>query len=320
MIVAHPPSAARGHIHGRRAMNQDSARHRVSFHHDRHPCSTARSLLTSVSQDGYAFVRGEGMRDILTPFGSLADWQMFADSWEALEIDPYMADGGRYRQRRHAVYAAEPTGAIRREPHQPHYQSLDYNPLHGGIERWFAPIVDEIGDSQTLATVLACCRSLFGELAPGTPSWRIEVHQFRIEARSGGIGTADARRAAPRRGRLCAGPARQPAQHRQRRDRHSSVRWRGARIVHAHRAARRGNRRRPPRRTRSDAGRTDRSGGAGVSRCAGGDVRGGKIGGERTRRRSTFWRLGSQRRVNEPERSERRAERRTTPVDTTPPA
>jgi hypothetical protein len=147
------------------------------------PCSTARSLLTSVSQDGYAFVRGERMRDILTPFGSLSDWQMFADSWAALEIDHYMADGGRYRQRRHAIYAAEPTGAIRREPHQPHYQSLDYNPLHGGIERWFAPIGEEVGNSQTLATVLACCRSLFGELAPDKLSWRIEVHQFRIEAR-----------------------------------------------------------------------------------------------------------------------------------------
>jgi hypothetical protein len=148
------------------------------------PCSTARSLLASVSQDGYAFVRGDGMRDILAPFGSLADWQAFADSWEALEIDPYMADGGRYRQRRHAVYAAGPSGAIGREPHQPHYQSLDYNPLHGGIERWFAPIVDKIGDSQTLATILECCRSLFGELAPEKLSWRIEVHQFRIEARA----------------------------------------------------------------------------------------------------------------------------------------
>jgi hypothetical protein len=147
------------------------------------PCSSARSLLTAVAQVGYAFVRGEGMRDILTPFGSVTDWQMFAASWDALAVDPYMADGGRYRQRRHGVYAAEATGTIRREPHQPHYQSLDYNPLHGGIERWFEPIVDRVGESQTLTTVLTCCRSLFGELAPDIPSWRIEVHQFRIEAR-----------------------------------------------------------------------------------------------------------------------------------------
>jgi hypothetical protein len=152
------------------------------------PCLTARSLLTAVSQDGYAFVQGDGMRDILAPFGSLDDWPAFADSWDALEVDAYMADGGRYRQRRHAIFAAEPTGAIRRAPHQPHYQSLDYNPLHGGIERWFAPIVDEIGASHALTTVLACCRSLFCELAPDTRSWRIEVHQFRIEARAGTAG------------------------------------------------------------------------------------------------------------------------------------
>jgi hypothetical protein len=147
------------------------------------PCSTARSLLASVSQEGYAFVRGDGMRDILTPFGSLADWPMFADSWNALEVDSYMADGGRYRQRRHAIFAAGPSGAIRREPHQPHYQSLDYNPLHGGIERWFAPVLDAVATSQTLGTVLECCRALFGELARDQRSWRIEVHQFRIEAR-----------------------------------------------------------------------------------------------------------------------------------------
>ena len=27
-----------------------------------------------------------------------------------------------------------------RKPHQPHYQSRDYNPLNGGIERWFEPV------------------------------------------------------------------------------------------------------------------------------------------------------------------------------------
>ena len=53
-----------------------------------------------------------------------------------------MADGGRYRRRRHAVYAATGGGAIVRAAHQPHYQSLDYNTLNGGIARWFEPIED----------------------------------------------------------------------------------------------------------------------------------------------------------------------------------
>jgi len=96
-----------------------------------------------------------------------------------------MADGGRYRRRRHAVYAATAERAIERQAHQPHYQTLDYNPLHGGIERWFAPIEPEIGEGASLRTILSFCRTLFGRLAPTVRDWRIEVHQFRIEARSG---------------------------------------------------------------------------------------------------------------------------------------
>ena len=59
-----------------------------------------------------------------------------------------MADGGRYRRRRHAVYAAAAGGTIVRAPHQPHYQSRDYNALNGGIARWFAPIDDAIGSGR----------------------------------------------------------------------------------------------------------------------------------------------------------------------------
>ena len=78
-----------------------------------------------------------------------------------------------------------PAGPILREPHQPHYQSLDYNPLNGGIERWFEPITDEIGDGAIMRTILEYCRALFGRLAPETTRWHVEVHQFRIEARTG---------------------------------------------------------------------------------------------------------------------------------------
>ena len=78
-----------------------------------------------------------------------------------------MADGGRYRQRRHAVYAAESNGLIGREPAPAALPALDYNPLHGGIERWFEPIERPVGDEpDTQRRSSRCCRSLFGELAP----------------------------------------------------------------------------------------------------------------------------------------------------------
>ena len=40
-----------------------------------------------------------------------------------------------------------------------------------------------IGDSASLGTILSFCRALFDRLTP-TPSWHIEMHQFRIEARA----------------------------------------------------------------------------------------------------------------------------------------
>ena len=146
------------------------------------------SLQAALARDGFAFVRSTVMRDILAQSGSLSDWDAFAASWDDLALDTYMADRGRYRKRRHAVYAAARDGTIARQPHQPHFQSLEYNPLHGDIERWFAPIAPKIGDGPSMRTILGFCRTLFGAMAPSIRSWRIEVHQFRIEARPGELG------------------------------------------------------------------------------------------------------------------------------------
>ena len=147
-----------------------------------------QSLQASLTQEGYVFVHADAMRRALDPFGSLDDWQTFAGSWNDLEFDEHMADGGRYRRRRHAVFAAVLDGGVTREPHQPHYQGLDYNPLNGGVARWFAPVSPAVGEGRSLQTILTFCHALFGRLAPAATRWKIEVHQFRIEARPGAEG------------------------------------------------------------------------------------------------------------------------------------
>jgi hypothetical protein len=134
--------------------------------------------------EGFAFVHGTDMRAMFAAHGSLADWADFAASWDDLGLDTYMADGGRYRKRRHATFGAAAGEPIRRGPHQPHFQSRDYNALNGGIARWFDPVLPEVAAGPSLTTILAACRALFERLAP-TRDWHIEVHQFRIEARSG---------------------------------------------------------------------------------------------------------------------------------------
>lgn len=142
----------------------------------------------SLGTSGFAFVPAARMLDLLAASGPLDDWQQFAASWDDLALDTYMADGGRYRKRRHAVFHAGPDGAVVRQPHQPHYQGLDYNHLNGGIERWFEPVQADIGDSRSLATILNFCRNCFGRLSPDIRAWNIEIHQFRIEAQQGSAG------------------------------------------------------------------------------------------------------------------------------------
>ena len=113
----------------------------------------------------------------------LSDWRRFAASWNQLGVDTYMADGGRYRRRRFSAFAVS-ANAITLKPHQPHYQSRDYNRLNGGIERWFDAITTEIAEHPTLHACLRACHSIFESLTDRAPPvWHVEAHQFRIEAR-----------------------------------------------------------------------------------------------------------------------------------------
>ena len=142
------------------------------------------SLQRALAADGFVFVRGRVMRNLLADLLPLADFDRFAESWNDLPIDTHMADGGRYRRRRHATYAAGADGIVR-EPHQPHFQSREYNSLNGGVARWFEPVQPDVGAGETLTAILRFCDGLFGQLAPFGTAWRVEVHQFRIEARWG---------------------------------------------------------------------------------------------------------------------------------------
>jgi hypothetical protein len=137
----------------------------------------------SIAECGYQFVSAGPMRAALESVGSLADWPAFAASWNDLVVDPYLAEGQRFRRRRFAVYEAGAGGVVERQVHQPHVQAPEYNQLFGGIERWFEPIAPQVGSGRTLQTVLRFCSHAFGSLAPSVHRWRVEVHQFRIEAR-----------------------------------------------------------------------------------------------------------------------------------------
>lgn len=146
------------------------------------------TLPGQVSSRGFAFVEGDHMRSLLEAEGELTDWPAFVESWNHLEVDEYLAAKGRFRRRRHATFSATIDGPVVPEPHQAHFQSLQYNALQGDIQRWFEPVDAAVINSATLRTILRFCHRFFGLLAPASPRWHIEVHQFRIEATADSVG------------------------------------------------------------------------------------------------------------------------------------
>ena len=145
--------------------------------------SDRSALLATLQRDGFAFVKAEHMHDML-PMAELSDWSAFANSWNDLAPDTYLAAQGRHRRRRHATFSIATDGELRREPHQPHYQSLKYNPLQGDIQRWFQPIRPALADGASLRRILQFAHQLFARMVATPQRWHVEAHQFRIEARA----------------------------------------------------------------------------------------------------------------------------------------
>lgn len=104
-------------------------------------------------------------------------------SWDDLPPDAYLRDGGHYRRRRHACFIVE-GDSVTQVPHRAHWQPVEYNALHGGLERWFEPIAPEIVAqpvwSQMLRALSRSCSSI-----KGAQPWYVEAHQFRIDTTDG---------------------------------------------------------------------------------------------------------------------------------------
>jgi hypothetical protein len=143
---------------------------------------TAPAALTAALAD-------EG-RAVLSPAGfaaftgaSLAELDALRASWDDLPPDAHLRDGGRYRRRRHASFVVDGAEA-RLLPQRAHWQPVEYNALHGGLERWFEPI-----DPATLAApawhrILLAFAGLASGLK-GMQPWYVEAHQFRIDTTDG---------------------------------------------------------------------------------------------------------------------------------------
>lgn len=136
-----------------------------------------------LSTQGYVFVSAAELRAVLEVAGSELD--ALRQSWDALPRDQYLRDNGRYRSRRHACFVQDLSrGGLAAAPHRAHWQPTSYNALHGGLERWFEPIVPEIAGASAWLRTLSALGCLFAQVRHAE-RWFIEAHQFRIDTASG---------------------------------------------------------------------------------------------------------------------------------------
>jgi hypothetical protein len=146
------------------------------------------AVIAQIAQEGYAFVPGP-QAQILLALDALpgASIQAFTQSWQHLEQDRFLADGGTYRLRRHASLIQDVAAAsLHTVPYRPHWQAKSYNTLHGGILRSFAPVQAAVADSPVYHSLITQLGTWFAQLRPApTPRWFIEAHQFRLDARGG---------------------------------------------------------------------------------------------------------------------------------------
>jgi hypothetical protein len=141
----------------------------------------ASGLADALRNNGFAVASAETVADIAnTSLVSLEDISHF---WEGLPRDPYLKDGGRYRYRRHASYEIQ-SNTLTLVPHRAHWQSVDYNALHGGIERWFEPMQANLIANPAWQSLLLGLGTLLSGQKPVT-TWFVEAHQFRIDTTDG---------------------------------------------------------------------------------------------------------------------------------------
>ena len=140
-------------------------------------------LVQQLRVGGYAVLQPP---DTATWLGcELADLLALAPDWADLPHDEFLKDGGRYRRRRHSCFIVD-GDAVHQTPHRFHWQPVEYNALHGGMQRWFAPMRDATVQTAAWLRMMRAMAGLAQQaLATQPERWFIEAHQFRIDTDSG---------------------------------------------------------------------------------------------------------------------------------------
>ena len=138
-------------------------------------------LTMALRAQGHAALSPASLTELTS--ASLVELDALRPSWNDLPPDAHLRDGGRYRRRRHACFVVD-GDAVTLAPPRAHWQSIDYNALHGGFERWFEPIDPSVLALAAWSKLVRAFCARGSELAGRRP-WYVEAHQFRIDTTDG---------------------------------------------------------------------------------------------------------------------------------------
>ena len=145
------------------------------------PLTAPTQLDAALRRRGHAVLSAASLCELLHAAADELD--ALRPSWNDLPPDGHLRDGGRYRHRRHSCFVVD-GGAVTPVPHRAHWQPVEYNALHGGLERWFEPIRDDVIAQPVWARLLAALGAHCSVLK-GVQPWYVEAHQFRIDTTDG---------------------------------------------------------------------------------------------------------------------------------------
>jgi hypothetical protein len=136
---------------------------------------------TALAERGYCLL---GAQDVCAWIqATRAQLDRLHATWNALPPDAYLRDGGRYRRRRHSCFVVD-GDAVTPVPHRAHWQPLEYNALHGGMQRWFEPMELAVVADPVWQGLLAHVGEAVSALRGARP-WHVEAHPFRIDTTDG---------------------------------------------------------------------------------------------------------------------------------------
>jgi len=145
------------------------------------PVVAPSEVLPALRERGFAVLDRAGLGALVgIPSETLDGW---CPTWNDLPPDGYLRDGGRYRSRRHSCFVVDGE-SVTAVPHRAHWQPVEYNALHGGLERWFEPMLPGVVSRPEWSRLLARLAEQASALK-GRQPWFVEAHQFRIDTTDG---------------------------------------------------------------------------------------------------------------------------------------